>query len=165
MNNGNAEFRGLALVDPVNLVPQVIYGPSGYWVVYLPLATPPNTITVKPGDTVRFNTKFQHRGAGVSYTLYCSLGNSVAGIFNEDPRITKSLSQSVIAHDDWTDVTVSGDIPIPSDYDSFGWKDAYAKVMVGGSDRVISPTYSSCVQVLAVIPYFQNMAITSFAKV
>jgi hypothetical protein len=165
MNNGNGEFRGMALVDPVSLVPQVIYGPAGYWVVYLPLETPPNTIVVMPGNTVRFNAQFQHRGAASSYALYCSMGKNIAGIFNEDSLLTKSFSQSVAAHDDWTTITVYGDVPIPSSYDGFGWKDAYAKIMVGGSDKVISPVYTSCVQVVAAIPYFQNMAITSFAKV
>ena len=132
MNNENAEFRGLALADPVSLVPYVVPGPYGYWVMYLPLSAPPNTISVKPGDTVRFNVRFEHRGAGASYTLYCSLGVRHLTIFDEDPRITRSFSKSVSDHDDWTAVNTYGDIPIPSDYDGFGWKDAFAKVIVAG---------------------------------
>ena len=165
MGNGSAEFRGLALADLVSLVPQVIPGQHGYWVVYLPLATPPNTISVYPGDTVRFNVRFQHRGAGTSYTLYCAMGVRHLSIFDEDPRITKSFSKTVTEHADWTYVSIYGDIPIPSDYDGFGWKDAYAKIMVGGSDKVLSPEYDDAVQVLAREAYFQEMSITSFAKV
>jgi hypothetical protein len=165
MGNGDAKFRGLALADPVTLVPQIVPGQYGYWVIYSPLATPPNKISVYPGDTVRFGMGFQHRGAGTSYTLYCSLGVRRLSIFDEDPRITRSFSKSVPEHADWTDVSVYGDIPIPSDYDGFGWKDAYAKVMIGGSDKVLSPEYDDAVQILAREAYFQDMAITSFEKV
>jgi len=164
MSNGNAEFRGLALADPVALVPQIIPGPRGYWVVYLPLTAPPNKISVRPGDTVRFRVQFQHRGAGTNYTLYCSMGVRRLSIFDEDPQLTKSFSKSVPEHTDWTTVSTYGDIPIPSSYTGFGWKDAYAKVMVGGSDKVLSPEYDDCVEILRVIPEFQNMEITRFEK-
>lgn len=170
MNNGNAEFRGLALADPVALVPQVIYGPTGYWVVYLPLATPPNQIEVYPGDTVRIRLSFQHRGASFSGYLMGALGTRPATIFNPDSALTKYLSLSVPEHGDWVTLSdKSVDIPIPASYTSYGWKGAQVKIGTqqnwSSGIKIESPDYGDAVNIKALEPYFQNMAITSFAKV
>jgi len=165
MSNGNAEFRGLALADPVSLVPQFIPGQYGYWVVYLPLATPPNTISVYPGDTVRFNVRFQHRGAGVSYGLYCAMGVRHLSIFDEDPLITKQKSIHLNREDTWVTHTETIDIPIPSNYTGYGWKDIYAKIMLDGKNMAISPEYDNCIQIAKVVPEFQLVEITKYETV
>ncbi len=163
MNNGNAEFRGLALADPVSLVPQVIPGRYGYWVVYQPLLITP--ISVYPGDTVRFRVTFQHRGAGTSYGLYCAMGVRYLSIFDEDPRISKTITRSITEHDNWAVITEYGDVPIPIDYTDYGWKDASAAIIVSGDKVLTAPEYDDVVEILERAPEFKSLSITSFEKV
>lgn len=170
MNNVDAEFRGLALDDPVALVPQVIYGPSGYWLVYRPLATPPNQIEVYPGDTVKLKLSFQHAGAAFSGYLMGALGTRPFTIFNPDSALTKYKALSVPEHSSWTTITTEYiDIPIPSSYTGYGWKGGQAKIGTqqnwSSGIKTESPDYGSAVNIKALVADFQNMAITSFEKV
>lgn len=132
------------------------------WGVYTPAATPPNTISVNPGDTVRFNVQFYYLGPAASYSLYCSMGDQTAGIFNEDPSLTKSFSKSVPLCNTQTTITTYGDILIPTSYKNFGWRDAYCKIV---SPQLVSPIYIDCINIVAFSPTFTSITITNFAKV
>jgi len=143
-------------------VPQTTDMYGRVWGVYTPAATPPNTISVNPGDTVRFSIRFKYLGPAVSYTLYCSMGDQTLGIFNEDPKLTKSFSKSQAAAPSQVTVNLTADIPIPTSYTNYGWKDAYCKVV---SPQTLSPIYIDCINIVAYSPTFTDMQITQFAKV
>ena len=161
MSNGSAQFRGL------ELAPQVIYGPYGYWVIY-PQAAPPNQIHVKPGDTVRFNVQFQHRGAAYNGYLLGALGTRPFSIFNPDERLMSAKSLAVGDHSDWTTVSIYIDIAIPQDYADLGWKGAQAKIgnttNWNSNIKIESPDYGSAVEIVEWTPDFQGLAITGFVK-
>jgi hypothetical protein len=157
------EIGGLELQlgdDPVQ-VGYVGYGPLGYGIYYPMAAAPWPPITVEPGDTVRVHVRFQHRGKECSATVYVSMGVRTLTIFDEDPQLTKSRSVSLPREDTWTEHSESIDIPIPSTYTRFG----YAKIMLDGEDKAISPEYDDCVRIAEVVPEFQMVEITKYESV
>lgn len=132
------------------------------WGTYVPAAAPPNTITVIPGSTVRFKVQFEYIGPASSYELLCSLGYYNLGIFNEDNKLTQRFNKTVVKCDNKTTITTTGDVPVPSTYNIFGWKDAYCKIV---TPKTLSPIYIDCVNVVEFIPTFSSMEITEFIKV
>jgi len=141
------------------------YGPLGYGVYYVMAAPPWPPITVEPGDTVRVSIKYQHRGSACDAVLYCSMGTRVISIFDEDPLITRQKSIHLNREDTWVTHTETVDIPIPSNYTGYGWKDIYAKIMLSGKNMAISPEYDNCIQIAEVVPEFQLVEITKYETV
>ena len=138
------------------------YGPLGYGVYYTMAAPPWPPITVEPGDTVRVSIRYQHRGSACDAVLYCSMGTRVLTIFNEDTLITRKKSVHLNREDTWVTHTETIDIPIPSNYTGYGWKDIYAKMMLDGKNMAISSEYDNCIQIAKVVPEFQLVEITKY---
>ena len=93
------------------------------------------------------------------------MGTRVLTIFNEDTLITRKKSVHLNRKDTWVTYTETIDIPIPSNYTGYGWKDIYAKMMLDGKNMEISSEYDNCIQIAKVVPEFQLVEITKYESI
>lgn len=116
-------------------------------------------LTVMQGQTVRMHVAFSYRGKAISCTLRCSIGQRIAGVFDEIAYGTKSIS--LPASSDLESYTAYADIstsPVSPDtnYDIEAKISEYAGQTLTKIDNVIDVTGA---------PEFKNFTITSYEVV
>jgi len=148
-------------------IPESVDANGVIWGDYTPAESPPNTLTLIPGDTVRFKVQFKYLGPATSYILHCALGRQYAGQFDEDSVLNKDFSKSVSKCETETTITTTADITIPANYGDYfpsryGWKDAYCKIT---DPKLVSPIYIDAINIVSFEPTFSDIKINSFEKV
>ena len=122
-------------------------------------AAPPGKLQVMQGDKVRMTVAFSYRGSAISCTLRCSIGQRIAGVFDEIAYATKAISlpasANLVAYTAFADISTSPIAP-GTDYD------IEAKISEYAGQTLVK--YDNVIDVLGA-PEFQNFRITDYSKV
>jgi len=138
----------------------------------LAVAAPDKLYGVMPGDKVKVTASLQYKGPKLDDYFYAAIGEwrgitwpADIGLFDEIWQ--NSVGFSWAAASDWTDKTLSVEVPI-TEIGLFpwtpGWFDLYAKIGIGLIPRVISSRLDDVIEVL-LKPQFRNFAIESYDRI
>lgn len=126
------------------------------------LVAPPGVLAVTPGDTIRVTTEFDYLGPAVSGKLYTALYHpSIYDPHDEIAHGEKSFSipdSPTVKH-----MTGYTDIAVPSGFSGsdFG---LYTKIVGVPGPDIFSPYYDNVIEIIAAVPEFTNLEITSYVK-
>lgn len=125
------------------------------------MVAPPGVLAVIPGDTIRVTTEFDYTGPAISGTLYTALYHP--SWIDPHDEIAHGIKAFSIV-DSPTARHFSGyvDIKVPSGFagTDFG---LYTKITgVPGEPR--TDYYDNVIEIIAAVPEFTNVAITSYVK-
>lgn len=127
-----------------------------------PLVAPPERLSVTPGDTIRVTSEFDYLGPAVSGKLYSALWHpSLIDPHDEIAHGVKDFSipdSPTLRH--WSGYV---DIVIP---DGFAGTDfgLYTKLAAVPGPDIFSPYYDNVIEIVAAIPEFTSLEITSYVK-
>ena len=121
----------------------------------------PKTVSIAPGDTLRFEYSYRYSGPAINVTEYASIGvyGEVAHIYDE--KVNKSKSRSLPESTIPTTYTGSIDIVLPTNALT-DWDDIECKVY--GGSKELGLRYIGALNVVAVVPEFSEFAIVDYVK-
>jgi len=133
-------------------------------VVYkVSLVAPPGVLEVSPGDTIRVTSEFDYVGPAVSGKLYTALWHS--SVYNPHDEIAHGEKSITIPDSPPPGQHVTGyvDIVVPTGFagSDFG---LYTKILGVPGPDIFSPYYGNIITIVAAVPEFTGLAITSYVK-
>lgn len=122
----------------------------------------PKTVSVAPGDTLRFEYSYRYSGPAVNVTEYASVGvyGNISHIYDEKAHKSRSRSLPESA----APVTYTGSIDITLPTNALpDWDDIECKVYDGSKE--LGLRYIGALNVVAVVPEFSEFAIVDYSKI
>ena len=127
------------------------------------LVAPPGVLEVSPGDTIRVTSEFDYVGPAVSGKLYTALWHP--SFYDPHDEIAHGEKSFTIPDSPSPGQHVTGyvDIVVPSGFagSDFG---LYTKIAAVPGPDIFSPYYGNIITIVAAVPEFTGLVITSYVK-